>query len=217
MRWKLLRRRLRISSRDFRYVLLVAVITTIVTSSVAFVMLSPPASERFFATWVLGTNGLAQNYFPNNDTNIGLNEQLNWTLGVYNHMGSLEYVVIRVKLLNSSIRSPDELAGTPSPAPVIFQFTRVLLVNETWSHPFVWKITNFTLTKNTLLIRQLSINQFPVTNSFVTAEDGLNLRFVFELWFYDQGANDLVFSSQSGGSGYVAWTQLWFNVTTTRP
>lgn len=210
-----MRRRLKISRRDKRYVLVFLVAAMIATSSAALYALNPAPSEHFFALWVLGSHGLTENYYPNDDPNLSVGDGVSWTLGVYNHMGSVEYVVVRVKLLNLTQRSPDATTGNPSPVPPLFEFTRVLLDNETWSIPFEWKITQVAQIGRSLVLSGLSLNRTLLNGQLASAVSGFNFRFVFELWLYDQNANDLVFSWHTAGTQHSAWVQIWFNVTAT--
>lgn len=136
------RRKLKISAQDFRYLLAFVVIVTIVAAGAAYLVLNPPPSEQFYAMYILGSNGLAEHYYRNDNPDLTIGEPINWTIGVYNHMGTLQYVVIRVKLLNSTLASPDELTGTPSSTAPLVEFTRVLVDNETWTTPFVWRVVN---------------------------------------------------------------------------
>lgn len=189
---------------------------TIVTSGVAYRILTPPPTEQFFALWILGSNGLAEHYYPNDNPTLAVGEPVNWTLGVYNHMGELEYVVVRVKLLNSTLSSPDKLTGTPSSAQEIFGFSRILVDNETWSIPFAWKILNLTRQGQSLQITEISINQTLLSGVLGSAISGINFRLIFELWFYDEDANSLTFSWNSAGASRSVWTQIWFNATLTR-
>jgi hypothetical protein len=209
------RRKLKINAQDFRYLLAFAVIATIVTSGVAYGVLNPPPSEQFYAMYILGSKGLAEHYYPNDNPDLTVDEPVNWTIGIYNHMGSLEYVVVRVKLLNSTLPSPDELTGTPSSVVPLFEFARVLVDNETWSIPFVWKVLSVSSSSGEALITGISINQVTLTGNLARAISGINYRFVFELWFYDRVTNDLVFSWQAQSARHSVWTQIWFNVTST--
>ena len=136
--------RLRISSRDFKYVIAFALVMTMISSGAAYRALYPPPDEQYFAMWMLGPDGFAEHYFPGDNSNLRLNEPLNWTIGVQNQMGGLEYVVVRVKLLNSSLAGPISATGSPSSVQPILEFTRVLIENETWSIPFDWMIVNAT-------------------------------------------------------------------------
>lgn len=210
-----MRRRLKISSKDRRYLIAFVIAVTLITSGSALYTLNPPPSEQFFALWVLGSHAKTEDYYPDNNPNLKVAEEVNWTIGVYNHMGSLEYVVVRVKLLNSTQPSPNQLVGSPSPASPLFEFTRVLLDNETLTIPFEWKITNVTLERQSVLITGLSLNQLQLGGELVKALSGRNYRFVFELWVLDARANDLSFSWSGMGGRHSAWVQIWFNVTRT--
>ena len=204
-----------IRSKDLRYVLAFFVITTIFVSAAVYVELTPAPTDHFFSMWVLGSGGLTESYFPNNNPDLIVGETVNWTLGVYNHMSQLEYVVVRVKLLNATNTAPNEQTGLPSPVAVVFEFARVLSGNETWSIPFVWSIWNETQFHGSLLITGLKVNGALITGTIAEAASGLNFRMVFELWSYDQNSNALVFSRTTPSSPYSVWTQLWFNATAT--
>jgi hypothetical protein len=209
------RRKLKISAQDFRYLLAFAIVATIVSSGVAYGVLNPAPSEQFYAMYILGSNGLAEHYYPNDNPNLTVGEPVNWTIGVYNHMGSLQYVVVSVKLLNSTLRSPDELSGTPSSVAPVTEYVRVLVNNETWTMPFVWKLLGVRSSVGRILITGISINQVTFTGDLVEAVSGINYRLVFELWFYDITTNGLVFSWHTQSGPHSVWTQIWFNVTTT--
>ncbi len=190
-----------------------AAVAMIVTSSVAYGVLNPPRSEQFFGMWILGSGGLGEHYYPEDDPNLVMRQEVNWTLGVYNHMGSLQYVVVQVKLLNSTIASPDELSGRPSPVSPILEFTRVLVDNETWFIPFKWRIENVSLRAKELVLTGLSVNTASFGGELVTAVSGFNYRFVFELWFYDLTSSGLAFSWETNNVKHSVWTEIWFNAT----
>ncbi|MGA2785865.1 MAG: hypothetical protein ABSF09_14340 [Candidatus Bathyarchaeia archaeon] len=199
-------------TRNSTYVIVFAILATVIVSSGAYVMLNAPPPERFFAMWILGSNGLAEHYYPNDNPNITVNEPVNWTLNVYNHMPSLEYVVVRVKLLNSTMASPNETTGTPSPSSSLIEFTHVLISNQTWSFPFNWVMTNvITEARNITAVNELSINQASFKGDLAETKLGVNFRFVFELWFYDQNVDQLSFAWNVANTRESVWTQLWFN------
>ena len=205
--------RLRISPRDLKYVIAFALVMTIICSGAALRALYPPPDEQYFEMWILGPGGFAQHYYPHDNSNIGINEPVNWTLGVQNQVGNLEYVVVEVKLLNSTITGPISSTGSPSSVQPILKFTRVLVQNETWSMPFEWMIVNATQGNGSISITGLSINGFQLNGLFASAHSGYNFRFVFELWFYDTSSNVLVFSQPTTVGPRSVWTQIWFNAT----
>ena len=204
---------MKISSRDIRYILVFIAISTIVTSTMSYKAFNPAPSERFFSMWVLGPKGMVANYFPEDNPDLQVGEEVNWTLGVHNHMGSTQYVVIRAKLLNSTLEAADELNSRPSPVTPLIESTRVVLDNETWYVPFSWRILNVTPTDGALIVSGLLINEITFSGEVAEAVGGINYRFVFELWFYNYETDNLAFSWRSDGIQRTAWTQLWFNVT----
>jgi hypothetical protein len=210
-----LRKSLRISRRDLQLVGAFAIVATIVASIGAYAYLNPPASDEFLAMWVLGANGLAEHYYPNDNPNLKPSENVNWTLGVYNHMGRIEYIVVRVKLLNSTLPSPDGVTGTPSPTSPLLEMRRILVDNETWSLPFSWEILALAKKGQSLSITGMVIQQMPFEGTLASTVSGSQFRFVFELWFFDESSNDLAFSWQSMGVQHAVWTQIWFNATQT--
>jgi uncharacterized membrane protein len=205
--------KLRISRRDQQYVVAFAITITVIYSGIAYAGLTPPRPDSFFATWVLGANGKMSDYYPNGKSNITVGEGVRWTIGVYNHMGSLQYAVIRVKLLNSTLDSPNQTTATPSPVTPILEFARILTDNETWSIPFVWQVLNATQKGDNVAITRLSMNNNTLSGELVSSVEGRNLRFVFELWFYDEATHELTFSWVSAEGRHSAWTEIWFNAT----
>jgi hypothetical protein len=208
-----LAKRLKIRSKDLRYLIAFFIIVTVTVSALTYVELTPAYTDQFFSMWIVGSNGLTENYFPNNNPNLIPSEQVNWTLGVYNHMSSLEYVVVQVKLLNATETPPNEQTSVPSPVPEIFEFARVLVSNETWTIPFLWAIVNAVGVNGVVLINGLVINGTMIKGNLGQAARGVDFRFVFELWFYDQTASNLTFSWSTPTSTYSVWTQLWFSAT----
>jgi uncharacterized membrane protein len=189
------------------------IMMTVVYSGIAYAVLTPPRPDSFFATWILGAQGMAADYYPNGNTSLGVGQDVKWMLGVYNHMGSLQYVVLRVKLINSTMTTPNSTTGIPSAATPILEFARVVLDNETWSIPFTWKIINLDQAGSSIVITRLSINNSTLTGEFSSAIQGINFRFVFELWSYDETTHELAFSWISAGESHSAWTEIWFNAT----
>ncbi len=203
----------RVRPRYFRHLAIFVIVVTLFTSAIAYETLNPVPSEQFFAMWVLGSGDLAEQYYPEDNPNLSVGQEVKWTLGIHNHMGSIQYVVVRVKLLNSTLQSPDDLTGEPSSAASLLEYTRVLLDNETWYVPFSWKILQTEMNGQSTTLTSLLIDQNHITGTLATAVSGYNYRFVFELWFYDQARNELAFSWRTRNTSHSVWTQIWFNAT----
>ena len=208
-----MKRNLKLSSKELKYLVAFLAVVTVTVSALTYTQLSPPYTDQFFSMWIVGPNGLASNYYPNNNPTLIPGEEVNWVVGVYNHMNALEYVVVRVKLLNATEIAPNELTGVASPAPEIFEFARILVNNETWMISFPWEIIDTSTANNVMTITRLVVNGTTLSGNLAQAVGGSDFRFVFELWFYDPNGGTLVFSWSTPSSSYSAWTQLWFNVT----
>jgi len=175
----------------------------------------PRNEEPFFALAVLGENGMAEHYYPDENSTIKVGTEVHWFIYIYNHMGKSQYVSIRVKILNSTIMTPNSTSCTPSEAPTTHEIRRILLENQTWSYPFNWILQNVTKFDNSTTINSLLINGERLQSN-IRARNGYNFRLVFELWVYDPSSDDLVFGWKSGQEPSCAWNQIWFNVTSTR-
>jgi len=172
----------------------------------------PRRGEPFMALAVLGEEGMAEKYYPGDDPEIEVGEEVRWTLYLYNHMGEARYVAVRVKLLNSTMLAPNSTSCSPSPASVVYDVRRVLLDNETGLYPFSWSVEEIEVVGDFGQIGLLSVNGDLVRTS-VFAEDGYNFRIILELWVYDEVLNEFQFGWGYGDELRCAWNQIWFNST----
>ena len=171
--------------------------------------------EKFFALAVLGEEGMAEHYYPGNDPDIEVGEEVHWTIYLYNHMGEAQYVAVRMKLLNSTTLAPNSTYCTPSPAPVVYEARRVILDNETWLYPVTWSVEEVGLVGDFLNIHLLAVNgEYFVTS--VVGRNGNNFRIVLELWVYNVSLDDFEFGWSYDDDMHCAWNQVWFNVTLPR-
>jgi len=196
---------------------LIAVFITvlIVAEMIAYVATTPRPREQFFQLYVLGSNRLAADYYPNDDTNIGLRDPVRWYLGVTDFMGNVQLVTVRVKLGNQTINPPDDQQALPSPAPTVTEFRRFILNNETWEFPFVWQIVNTRVVERSVCISEFQINNQTYALHDSCALDDHNFRVIIELWSWDLDNAALQFGWQAGAERRVAWLQVWFNMTST--
>jgi len=200
-------------SEDGKRAVTIFISATIVFSTLAYVAVTPRPKEQFFQIYVLGEARKAERYYPNNNPNIPIGQVVKWYLGTTNFMGSVQYIVIKVKLGNSTIKAPDDVNYIPSPAPALLQFKRVLMNNETWEFPFTWIVREISVSGNAVNPTLLEINSIEVRNSQVGALKGYNFRIIFELWTFDQENESFIFGWRTGAERRVAWLQIWFNAT----
>jgi len=203
-------------SEDMKRAVVIFISATIIFSMLAYVAVTPRPKEQFFQVYVLGEKRMAEHYYPDDNPNIPVGRSVQWYLGTTDFMGSVQYVVIKVKLGNSTINAPDDVNYMPSPAPVLIEFRRVLMDNETWEFPFAWIIgeilENGNMTHVTVLVISVK-NGVEVRSGKVSALNGHNFRFIFELWTLDPLTGDLMFGWTAGGERRAAWLQVWFNAT----
>jgi len=182
---------------------------------IAYVSLVPRPKEQFFQIYVLGETKMAEKYYPNNNPNIALKTKVRWHLGATNFMGSLQYVVLKVKLANSTIAVPDDVNKLPSAGTSVREFQRVMMDNETWEFPFTWSIETVRLTRETLFITSIIANDRTVLIES-PARNGHNYRLIVEIWTLDPLDQKMIFGWRAGNDRKVAWLQIWFNATLPR-
>ena len=204
-------------SEDMRRAVAIFISATIIFSIFAYMAVTPRPKEQFFQIYVLGETRMAERYYPDNNTDIPVGREVKWYLGTTNFMGSVQYVVIKVKLGNSTTKVTDDVNYMPSTAPVLSEFRRVLMDNETWEFPFTWTIGEIdqdgNTTNATVLCYSIVDSGVEVWSCKVSALNGYNFRIIFELWTFDPATEDLIFGWRAGEGRRVAWLQMWFNAT----
>ena len=199
-------------SQSKRHLLVVFLTFLVIFEMVAYVTTTPRPREQFFQLYILGANRLLSDYYPNNDPNIGVGDLVRWHVGVTDSMGSVQLVVIRIKLANQTIRPPDDLQAQPSPAPLITEFRRFIQDNETWEIPFDWSISDAVNVDGSTRIQGLDLNGESMLLDSL-ARSGYNFRFIFELWTWQVDSGAFQFGWWAGAERRVAWLQIWFNMT----
>ncbi len=183
----------------------------VLTSLVAWVTANPPSNEDFASVGTLGSNMNAASYFPNDVTTVSLNEQIQWNVQVYNHMGTTQLFAVYVRLANLTITSPNATSNTPSGGFLLLQYYRAMLNNETWNVPLKWSISSEIIGSGTTSIQSMILNNTPVSVAGVSALSGRNFRIVIELWSYDVQTHSFLFSFTARGALDSTFDQIWFN------
>ena len=159
----------------------------------------PKQEEWFFELGLLGKNKTADEYFPNANSITEAGSLNTWFIYVYNHMGTAQNVSIRSKLINSSMKLPDDQRHQPSNATTLAEFPISLSVNETVLLPFFWNIVKTERQNNLTIIDSIKIND----NLFEVAISDSNSTFtiIFELWVQsDNGQYAFEWNSRNGVS-----------------
>jgi hypothetical protein len=175
-------------------------------------VLIPENQEIFFVMAILGPYQTADQYYPMNDPNIGLNTPLSWHLYLHNRMNQTQSVRVKVKLLNSTLQSPNSSLGIPSPASTVIEITQLLTVNETRIYPFLWQITDIVYTEDSIILNELQINDSYIRANSISTNSN-SFRLVFELWLFDEKSQQFEFNRTYLEKSLCVWNQIWFNVT----
>ena len=166
-----------------------------------------PGGEQFSELYLLGPNQMAENY----PSNVALAQNCSVYAGVTNQMGSSQYYVLYVKLLNQTDPLPDETAATPSPIQPIFEYRFSIANQQSWN-----SLLTFSITGASVLNYQSTIQSFKINSSNIIVEkpaawnstiSEFPYRLLFELW---------TFNSQSGSVEYNnRFVDLQLNYTQT--
>lgn len=194
---------------DWRQVFAVVGVFLVLGASIPMIVrLLPPRVESFTALAILGENGMAEDYYPNRDFTIRLGQPVKWHVYLYNHEGGAAYLLVRVKILGLDSTPPNSSSCLASPAPSVYEFSRVLRHNETVILPFVWAIIDAEDADGRLDVDGILVNGHYVSPHLSFKNS--TLRFVFELWVYDEGSNMFRFDLDDGSR--CVWNQIWFNL-----
>ena len=203
------------STQNKRTLIALFIVLVVISETGAFLATTPPPPERFFQFYVLDSNKLAADYYPQNNTNLRVASPISWYLGVTNFMGNVQLVEIRLKLGNETTTSPNDTSNAPSSAPELIAFDRFLINNEAWEFPLVWNISNATSIDGSTRVLTLQINNEAYQISDWSASNGYNFRLIFELWTWQTDRNGFEFGWNTNGERQVMWLQVWFNMTNT--
>lgn len=170
----------------------------------------PKQEDLFIELGLLDKDKTADSFFTNANSTINVGEQNNWFFYVHNHMKETQNISIRVKILNSTNKLPDNQENLPSPATFILDIPFKLSDNATAIIPFSWNIIEIETQKDATVIRHLIANEEIIA---VDVTDSSNsFRIVFELWVQDKFSQEYKFGWSHNGGYSSASIYLWFRV-----
>jgi hypothetical protein len=138
-----------------------------------------------------------------------LEETIEWNIRIDNHMQNIQYVSIRVKLINATQASPE--TNSPRNTEIIYEERKFLQIDESLTLPFNWYISETTDEDTKTVITGVNINSDNIKTNII-GEKGSGYRFVVELWSYDPSQKDFVFSYPSESIRESVWNQIWFTL-----
>jgi uncharacterized membrane protein len=172
----------------------------------------PNRNEPFMALAILGKDGMAKNYYPENNSDLEKNEKLIWNIFLYNHMGKSQYISLKVKITNSTTSPPNSTICEPSHAPTTYEILRVIQDNETLVSPLSWMIKNSSKKDEFVKLEKISFNN-EIVEVDAVSKKGYNFRIIVELWIYNKESKEFQFGWKYGEETRCAWNQIWFNST----
>jgi hypothetical protein len=194
------------SFEDFKllYVLSCIALGFIILSPTLAMVIKIPGGERFSELWILGSDHMAENY----PSNVKEKEVYKVYLGVGNHLGSLEYYRVYVKLRNETEPVPSAVNGTPSTLEPLLEYHAFLSDNETWEKEILFSFEGVSFDGNISKVSKLVINGYTFEIDKVAMWDeerhGFYYQLFFELWLYNATASGFQFHSR------FVW--IWLNM-----
>lgn len=152
--------------------------------TIVMVVSLPTTSHKFSELWILGENGLTEDY----PFNVGIGREYRVQVGVGNHMGSLQYYKVYVKFRNETQQSPNPFGSTPSPLNSTYVFQFFVASGESWERPLAFSVQG-----EPSLIESISLNRlsFPVNvpSRWNSNTNTFSYNLFFELWIYNMTQN----------------------------
>jgi hypothetical protein len=191
----------------FVFFVVVGVLALVVASPGLSRLLVFPRTEFFTEFWVLGPDGVAEDY----PFNVTCNRSYSVFLGVGNRLGYCGYYVVMVKFRNQSLSGPDGFSRTASGLPSLFNWTVFVEDEGVWEERLTF---SFDYTVNDVgskvLFSSLVLNGVVLDLSdYVVVWDeekgGFYGNLFFELWLYN--------SSVGGFEYHERFLGLWLNMT----
>jgi hypothetical protein len=171
----------------------------------------PNSKQSFIALGIIGEDGIADDYYPNNNMYVQIGMPIEWNIYLHNSMHETQYIVLKVKLNNSTMDAPNSTINKPSSAPVIYEIPYFIEKNETQIIPFSWEIVEVNQMVNRKDILKIEINDVSLDLNSLNM-NGNNFRFIIELWVFDKDLNDFIFGWRDDGRISSSWIQIWFNI-----
>lgn len=192
---------------DYRTVFVVSGLILILVASAPTLSLVLPFSggECFSELWILGPNGMAEDY-PFNVVNDTV---YNVFLGIGNHVGSSAYYMVYVKFRNQSEPLPNATAGMPSLLSPLYECRVFVQDGKTWEAPLTFSFSGVSFFENRSFVESLVVNDVVFSVDKLALWDGDNNGFYYqvfmELWIYNAGSDAFEFHNRFVG--------LWLNMT----
>jgi len=194
--------------------LVVFICLTTIFSSITFYVISPKPNQPFIGLGVFSHEGL-QGYVPSNMT-ITPPQTLDWNLTVTNRTGKEQFMMVIVRIGNTTTSSPN--VTSPATLPELGRIERFVNDGETSNINFSWTVESTNQT-GSLVLLNLQINGSSVSScqsvgsACVGAVSGSRFRLIFELWTLDPASGSFQYGYPGEISQVGTWLQVWFMVS----
>lgn len=196
------------------FIIIIAFILCLTLTVALIASFWPKYEDQFFEFGLLGKDKRAEAYYPNDNSTLILGSQLNWYIFIHNHMGSDQNVVVKVKLVNSSVDLEIDQHNEALIFDSLVEFPLQLPVNNTLLMPFSWTVVEARSQENSIILKQLIIND-QVFDVDIPAVSNSFFRMVFELWVYDSSSESYAFGWTSQGEFHSAQFYIGFRISQT--
>jgi len=190
------------------YLVIFISLATIFTSA-TFYIISPKPAQSYMGFGVYSQQGL-QGYVPGNMT-VTPPQTLNWNLTVANRTGREQFIMVIVRLGNSTTFSPN-VTSPATPLPELGRIDRFVSDGETSNINFTWTVESTNQT-GAVVFLNLRINGQSVSSSPVGAVSGLDFRLIFELWTFDLSSGSFQYGYPGEFAQIGTWLQVWFSTS----
>lgn len=172
---------------DFELVYLLACfgLGLIILSPTLAMVVRLPSGERFSEFWILGSGHMAEDY----PLTVKTHEVYKVFLGVANHMSSLEYYKVYVKLRNQTEPLPDAVNGAPSALYPVFEYRLFLRDGEDWEREVAFSFDDVSFDGSLCKVSNVVVDGHVLNvDKFLMWDDeegGFYCQLFFELWIYN--------------------------------
>ncbi len=166
----------------------------LIASPVLADFIHAPPDEQFSEIYLLGPNNSASNY----PFNIAVGQNYLVYVGVGNHLNSVGYYVLYVKLGNETDLLPTR--EKPSSLLPLYEYRVSIQDKLNWESPIVFSVSKASISGNNSQINTLKINNVAFNldkhanwNSNSTA---FKYQLFIELWLYNSSSNSTSFNGR---------------------
>src|SRR6266705_2360720 len=180
------------------YLVVFISLATIFTSA-TFYITSPKPTQSYMGFGVYSQQGL-HGYVPGNMT-ITPPQTLNWNLTVANRTGREQFIMVIVRIGNSTTFLPNVTSPATFPPQPLGKIDRFVSDGES---------TNQT---GALVFLNLRIDGQSISSAPVGAVSGRDFRLIFELWTFDPSTGSFEYGYPGEFAQIGTWLQVWFSTS----